>query len=261
MTTYLMLDDVNLTLLERYASEAHACAGYVNGGYANWNELVAKYPSGKVLISIDTRNDPSAGAQCLDIETGDAVVSDAPSWFRKTQRAGKKANDLRYYPKLYTSEGNLVALVDAMTKAGVKRDAYMIWSAHYTNEPHICGPKSCGSKVQADATQWTDAYKGVSLDASLCYGYFFAGPPKPSATAPVAPAKPKPAPKPTRRVVAKDSKATLAELADDAQTTVGDVAAQSFEHLSRSNLQKFVMFLAEHGRDGVPPAGFVYWTV
>lgn len=73
-----------------------------------------------------------------------------------------------------------------MSAAGAARDEYMIWSAHYTATAHICGPSTCGSTVQADATQWTSTYEGVSLDASLCYGYFFAGPPTAAAPAPVA---------------------------------------------------------------------------
>lgn len=183
MSLKVMLDDVNLATLEAHASSADAVAGYVNGSYANWPVLVAKYASsGKHLLSIDVQNKPSAGAQCLDIEKGDAVIGDAPSWAKATAAAGKAASDLRYYPKLYTSESNLVALVAAMTAAGIARGDYMIWSAHYTGKAHICGPKSCGSAVQADATQWTSSYQGVSLDCSQAYGYFFAGPP--AATAP-----------------------------------------------------------------------------
>jgi hypothetical protein len=60
-----------------------------------------------------------------------------------------------------------------MTQAGIARNEYMLWSAHYTNTAHICSPSACGYP-QADATQWTSTYQGVSLDASLCYGYFFA---------------------------------------------------------------------------------------
>lgn len=184
-----MLDDVNTTLLEQYigSAKAFAAAGYVNGKWNNYPTLAAKYAKTLKLVSIDVANDPSAGAQCLDIESGDATIADAPNWFKATAAAGKKAGDLRYYPKLYTSESNLSSLVSTMTKAGIARDEYMLWSAHYTNEAHICGPSSCGSVVQADATQWTAFYQGVSLDASLCYGYFFeSGPPVATPPAPAA---------------------------------------------------------------------------
>lgn len=196
MTTHEMLDDVNLTIEAAHVTKAtRAIAGYVNGRYANWPAIVAKWGrSGMFLLSIDVQANPGAGAQCLDIELGDATIAQAPAWFKATQAAGKAARDLRWYPKLYTSVGDtkflgdrLQALVDTMSAAGVKRDEYMLWSAHYTGKAHICGPSSCGSKVQADATQWTSTFEGASLDASLCYGYFFAGPPAPGAPALPAP--------------------------------------------------------------------------
>lgn len=186
LSTHLMLDDVNLAILATQASSAFALAGYVNGDYANWNELVDKYePTGKFLLSIDVLNQPSAGAQCLDIESGDATVADAPGWFEQTAAAGKLANDARYYPKLYTSAGEVQELINAMTQAGVSRDRYMVWSAHYTGVAHICSPSACGYP-QADATQWTSEYEGLALDASLCYGYFFTvgAPPPPAFAAP-----------------------------------------------------------------------------
>jgi hypothetical protein len=192
MTTGLMLDDVNLTIEEKHVADARviAIAGYVNGRYANWPAIVAKYGrSGKHLLSIDVQAVPAAGAQCLDVEYGDAKVSQSGGWAKETRAAGVAAKDLRYYPKLYTSESDLQAVVDNCTKAGLKRDEYMLWSAHYGKGAHICGPKTCGSPVQADATQYTDKYDGVSLDATLAYAYFFAGAPKP-APVPVGPPKP-----------------------------------------------------------------------
>jgi hypothetical protein len=76
-----------------------------------------------------------------------------------------------------------------MTAARIARDEYMVWSAHFTGEAHICSPEGCGYP-QADATQWTDKYDGVRLDASLCYGYFFAGPPVVKPVAPPVVVKP-----------------------------------------------------------------------
>jgi hypothetical protein len=190
-STHLMLDDVNVPLLAKFADPAFAVAGYVNGGFANWATLVAEFqPRGQFLLSIDVRNDPAAGAQCLDVETGDAVLADAPGWFEATHAAGVKARDGRWFPKIYTSESNLPALVKVMAKAKIARSAYMIWSAHYTDVPHVCGPRSCGSEVQADATQWTDGFLGVSLDASECFGYFFQGAPAVPVAAPKPPARP-----------------------------------------------------------------------
>jgi hypothetical protein len=198
MTQYEMLDDVNLALVEPLSAGAYAIAGYVNGSFQNWPAIVAKYgKSGKYLLSIDTQGNASAGAQCLDIERFDATIGQAAAWVKATAAAGKAARDLRWYPKVYTSASNAAALVKALSDAGIKRDEYMLWSAHYTGTAHICGPKSCGYP-QADATQWTSTFHGASLDASLCYGYFFAGPVPYHAPAepvkPVEPPEPKPAP-------------------------------------------------------------------
>lgn len=177
MTTYEMLDDVTLAVLESQAASAHAVAGYVNGIYDNWPAIVAKYSrSGKFLLSIDVQANPSVGAQCLDIEKGDATIAQAYPWFKATQAAGKAAKDLRWFPKFYIEESEAQALVADMTSKGVARNEYMLWTAHYGKGEHICGPSTCKCPVQADATQWTSTFNGDSLDASLCYGYFFSGP-------------------------------------------------------------------------------------
>lgn len=178
MSLKVMLDDTNVSTLESHASGAYAVAGYVNGSFANWAALVGKYASsGKFLLSIDVKNAPSAGAQCLDVEKGDATNADAPGWVKATRAAGMAAKDLRWFPKIYTSASNATALIGTLTAAGVARDEYMLWTAHYTGKAHICN-KSCGfGDFQADATQWTDSYDGASLDCSQAYGYFFSGAP------------------------------------------------------------------------------------
>lgn len=178
MTTYQMLDDVNLAVeASAVTASTRAVAGYVNGKYANWPALVAKYSKTSLfLLSIDVQGNPSIGAQCLDVESGDATIAQAAGWVKTTAAAGKAAKDYRYYPKLYVQESNLPALVAALSAAGIPRSAYLLWSAHYTGEAHICGPATCGCSIQADATQWTNSYNGASVDASLAYGYFFSGP-------------------------------------------------------------------------------------
>lgn len=192
MTVCTMLDDVDLAIEEAHVtSQVRGIAGYVNGRFQNWPAVVARWgKSGKALVSIDVQGNASAGAQCLDVEKGDvdpgnhaAIVA----WVKVTRANGVAARDLRYYPKVYTSETNAVAIVDALTQAGVARDTFMLWTAHYQQGPHICGPHTCGCPVQADATQYADSADGVSLDESLCYAYFFDGPP--AAAQPAAPAK------------------------------------------------------------------------
>jgi hypothetical protein len=78
-------------------------------------------------------------------------------------------------------------VVAALSRAGVKRGEYRLWSAHYNYKAHVCGPKSCGYSPQCDATQWTDRGK-PNYDESLLSSGFFSQP------------KP-PAPKPTGKYV------------------------------------------------------------
>ncbi len=178
-TIRTMLDAVNLPDLEAHAGEAFALAGYVNGRWPTYPELAARYgKSGKYLLSVDVQGNPALGAQCRDVEAGDATIAQAPGWAKETQAEGRKARDARWFLRLYSSISGGAALIAALTAAGMARDEYMYWSAHYTPDyPHICGPSTCRQGPQADATQWTDKFDGTDVDGSLCFAYFFSGPP------------------------------------------------------------------------------------
>ncbi len=190
MTDLVMLDDTDLSILATKVSRAQAIAGYINGSFQNWPEIVSKYAaSGKHLVSIDVVAEPSKGAQCLDVERGDATVADAPGWVETTMANGRKARDLRWFPKVYIQESNAAALVAELASKGVQRADYRLWTAHYTGSAHICGKVSCGCEIEADATQWSNRYASLSLDINLCTPGFFDGPPS---EPPVRPVEPKP---------------------------------------------------------------------
>lgn len=245
-STYLMLDDINTSILGAHAGPAHALGGYVNGLWPTWDTLVKQYgSSGKFLLSIAVNAVSNLGAQCLDIENGDATIAQTPAWAKATAAAGKKAKDDRYYPKLYCSIDNGESLVAAMTKAGVKRGSYLYWSAHYGAGEHICGPKTCGAAVQADATQWTDTYLGVSLDASLCYGYFFEGPPVVTKAGPV-------------RHVATGTQ-TLDQFLAASKLSLVTTITTSANELNLKHLRAFTEYLA-NGPASTMPKGLVFWT-
>jgi hypothetical protein len=245
-STYTMLDSVDTNILFANAGPAHALAGYMDGSWPTWDQIAPRYgKSGKFLLSIDVTNQPVIGAQALDIENGDASVGDAPGWAKATAAAGKKAKDLRYYPKLYCSIGMGESLVTTCTRAGVKRNTYMYWSAHYGAGPHICGPKTCGAAVQADATQWTDTYLGLNLDASLCYGYFFAGPPVVPPHGPV-------------RRIAIGTQSLDQFLAASKLSLIGMLEA-SAANLNLKHLRALVLYLGQ-GTGTVMPKGLVFWT-
>ena len=96
-----------------------------------------------------------------DAEPGDASISEAPAWFKRQIRLGKKL------PCIYTSLSNVNALHTVMENAGISRDQYRIWSAHYTGIPHICGPQcERGLSTTADGTQYWD--KALGRNQNKC---------------------------------------------------------------------------------------------
>ena len=139
--------------------DAKAAAYYVNGLYANEAEVKRQAPNAKYTsITVNT----SAVADVLDVEVGDATIADCPGWYRKFKAARPKQK-----PIFYTSASNVDALVTTLKAAGITRDKYLIWTAHYIG-PHFCGEgceyaKSAG---KVDATQYTT--NNETLDVSLC---------------------------------------------------------------------------------------------
>jgi hypothetical protein len=158
----VMFDDVSLELIP---GKAPAVAGYVNGNYETWPEVVDQFPDAhKLSIAVNA----GGHARCLDIETGDAVPAQAPDWVR-----GMLERHPDLYPVLYGSISLMPEILTVMLDSGFKRNEFLLWSAHYTFHPHICGPKSCGYATECDATQWTDLSMGRSLDESRLKPHFF----------------------------------------------------------------------------------------
>jgi len=195
-----MFDDTNPNLIPK---DALAVAGYVNGNYITWHTVLNKFPKAKHLAIAVTAG---VDAECLDVERGDAIPSQAPAWVKRQITRGV------HRPVVYTSASAVPVLLNALAKAGIHREDIRLWTAHYTGRAHICGP-SCGfGNFNADATQYTDRYAGKSLDASICGPNFFLAVapkpvPKPPAPKPlpppppppVVPPAPKPKPKPVKK--------------------------------------------------------------
>lgn len=168
-----MLDSVDVSVLLRGYP---AYAGYVGGWWVTFPLLKQLFPKANLLsIAVNA----SEVAECLDVESGDATIAQAPAWFRMVTAAGVK------YPVFYTSASNVNLLITFLSFNGIARDEYRIWSAHYAGQ-HICGPSTCAYTVsgivvaQCDGTQWTDRYKGLNIDASLLRRGFFAVPNPPA---------------------------------------------------------------------------------
>jgi hypothetical protein len=120
-------------------------AGYAYGPFNNWSALVARFPTAK-LVSISPVVETSERVAVLDVEPGNATPANAPS-FVKLGKAG-----IVNKPTIYCSAGDISAVVDACSNAGISRNSYYVWSAHWIGE-HICGPATCGYP-QADACQY-----------------------------------------------------------------------------------------------------------
>jgi hypothetical protein len=137
-----------------------AYGAYVGGRWPTYNAVRVAFPHARVLsIAVNASQD----ADCLDIETGDATVDEAPAWVRRQQARGVGR------PVLYTSQTNLGALMGALAAGGVGRTEVRLWSAHYAGK-HICSPV-CGAPVQCDGTQWID--HDDKYDESLLADDFF----------------------------------------------------------------------------------------
>lgn len=164
MANVLMFDDVDVALLP---AGYDAYAGYVDGIYQNISAIKKRFPSPNIhILTISVKASDIADA--LDVETGDASITQAPAWFKMALKGGVTK------PALYTSVSNATSLVSEMSAAGIPRTAYRLWTAHYGKGQHICGPSTCaGTAESADATQYTSTANGESLDESACDPDFF----------------------------------------------------------------------------------------
>jgi hypothetical protein len=127
--TLTMYDSTNVGALPHGAD---AYAGYVEGLFPTFAALKRQFAaSGAHLLSIAVF--ASGDAECLDIEPGDATNAQAPGWVKRQLARGA------HRPCLYTSVGNMDALVTALGGAAISRAAVRLWSAHYGQGKHICG--------------------------------------------------------------------------------------------------------------------------
>jgi hypothetical protein len=166
--TIVMYDSVTISEIP---ADPPAVAGYVDGHFANFDQMVRDFPRAhRLSIAVQAGTD----AECLDCEPGDASIGEAPAWWHRQHDRGIER------PCLYTSLSNCEPLVQLLAGAGITRSQYRLWSAHYTGIPHLCNA-ACGFGLltTADATQWTDKALGRNLDESVCQITFFGPPPPP----------------------------------------------------------------------------------
>ncbi len=160
-----MLDSVSVAALP---DGPYAYAGYVDGRFNTWVKLRMRFPQAN-LLSIAVL--PQDDADCLDNETGDARPDQAAGWVARQFARGLDR------PVLYASVSVMNVVVESILAAGIDRTRLRLWSAHYGDGQHICGPGTCRLiRIGMDGTQWTDHFRGLNADASLLLPDFFGKP-------------------------------------------------------------------------------------
>lgn len=143
-------------------------AGYVDGYRQDYAEVVQAWPLTKhVAINAGhVDRELTAPFDVLDMESGAFGPADFPvflGWWRPLNTA---------LPAGYASASNVAGFIAA---AGRPRNQYLVWSAHYTNVPHVCTSATCAPASpipwQADGTQFTD--HGGVWDESQIFDYWF----------------------------------------------------------------------------------------
>lgn len=174
--TLRMADSAESRALAGLAVEAYA--GYVDGHIGdqpNHARICAAFPAAHHLSIALFAGDY---ADCLDVEPGAAVPSQLPDWYHRQLGQGVRR------PCVYASVSAMRDEVLAVLHlAGIDRAGVRLWTAHYGQGEHVCGPKTCGElPVDADGTQWTNAYHGPSgvVDMSLLADGFFGIPTPPA---------------------------------------------------------------------------------
>src|SRR5690242_8753534 len=96
---FTMYDSVTVSAIPR---NAQAVAGYVNGRWPTYSQLVRAFPHARRLsIAVSADRD----ADCLDVEQGDATPDQAPAWVQRQHKRGVRR------PVVYTSVANARTLL------------------------------------------------------------------------------------------------------------------------------------------------------
>lgn len=159
-------------------ADAQIVAGYVDGNWPTYAELVKAFPSAQA-VSITVKG--AAGARVGDCETGDLTPQTAAGWAKSELAAGRR-------PTIYYARSNAAAVSAALQNQGVAIADVDFWVADWTGSEHLVA----GSV----ATQWADPpSSGGNYDISETDGTWPAL--EPPAPEPVPSPHPAPVPAPT----------------------------------------------------------------
>lgn len=159
--TRFMYDSVDVAAMP---DGAFAYAGYVNGGYVTFAEVVERFYPRAHCFSITVT--ASGIAACLDVEHGDATPAQCAGWVRMMLAHGQDR------PCIYANLSTMPAVKANL--AGVSRASYRLWVADWTAVQHI--------PAGYDACQYLSA---ANYDESMLADNFFSRPLHEAPAAPV----------------------------------------------------------------------------
>jgi hypothetical protein len=167
--TLRMLDSITPANLR---PGADAYLGYTDGNWPTFPGLRRMFPGAHLLSMAVFAIDNAEGCDC---EKGDLTIAQVPGWVQRQHARGVQR------PVVYASASNMGAALAALQAAGITRASVRLLSAHYTYQPHICGPATCAYPgcPPCDGTQWTDKAQGLNgslIDESLLDASFFITP-------------------------------------------------------------------------------------
>jgi peptidoglycan hydrolase-like protein with peptidoglycan-binding domain len=162
-------------------SDAEIVAGYVDGQWPDYDELVTLFPNARhVSITVSGMSTALVG----DCEKGDMSPAGLAIWVKAEIGAGRR-------PTLYYSKDNAGAVSAALLAEGLALTAVDYWVADWTGEAHLLpgtvatqwASPGTGSGGNYDISETVEAWPPASVEPA----------PEPS---PVPPPSPEPAPAP-----------------------------------------------------------------
>jgi hypothetical protein len=162
----LMADSIDV---EALPVGCDAYAGYTGGRWPTYHALCQRFPNALLVsIAVTAHGD----GMILDVEQGDATVADAVAWVKRWHAAGVEL------PGIYCALATAGTAHRALDAAGIPRNRYKLWVAHWNGRRHVCNPEcGLGMTTYAGATQWRGPSEHEPWDVSAATREFL--PPHP----------------------------------------------------------------------------------
>ena len=155
-----------------------AYLGYADGNWPTAPELIRMFPAAHV-ISL-TVSGGTLACDGIDCEPGNPDAAASAAWVHNKLILSPGFRPVVYASVAGASPYGMPDVLRELEKRNIPRAQVRLLSAHYTGNPHICGPASCGAISELmDGTQWTDQYPGNNttlIDMSQVHDSFFPAP-------------------------------------------------------------------------------------